>query len=144
MFDVDLLGARLTAVARLLPELSRAGERDLPLGLFGASTGAAAALWTAARLGEGVRAVVSRGGRPDLTDPERLAEVSAPTLLVVGGRDGRVIDLNRQARARLRCESELAVVPHAGHLFEEPGTLDRVAELARDWFLRYLPPGSPP
>lgn len=144
VFDVDLLGARLTAVARLLPELSRAGERDLPLGLFGASTGAAAALWTAARLGEGVRAVVSRGGRPDLTDPERLAEVSAPTLLVVGGRDGRVIDLNRQARARLRCESELAVVPHAGHLFEEPGTLDRVAELARDWFLRYLPPGSPP
>ncbi|MFF1905558.1 alpha/beta family hydrolase [Kitasatospora sp. NPDC058218] len=144
VFDVDLLGARLTAVARLLPELSRAGERDLPLGLFGASTGAAAALWTAARLGEGVRAVVSRGGRPDLTDPERLAEVSAPTLLVVGGRDGRVIDLNRQARARLRCESELAVVPHAGHLFEEPGTLDKVAELARDWFLRYLPPGSPP
>ncbi|MGV9266040.1 phosphoribosyltransferase family protein [Kitasatospora sp. NPDC003701] len=144
VFDVDLLGARLTAVARLLPGLPQARGRDLPLGLFGASTGAAAALWTAARLGEGVRAVVSRGGRPDLTDPERLAEVRAPTLLIVGGLDGRVIDLNRQARARLRCESELAVVPHAGHLFEEPGTLDRVAELARDWFLRYLPPGSPP
>ncbi|MFJ9952243.1 phosphoribosyltransferase family protein [Kitasatospora sp. NPDC091207] len=143
VFDVDLLGARLTAVARLLPELPPSRGRRLPLGLFGASTGAAAALRTAARLGGGVRAVVSRGGRPDLTDPAELAEVSAPTLLIVGGLDGRVIDLNRQARARLRCESELAVVPHAGHLFEEPGTLDRVAELARDWFLRYLPPGSP-
>ncbi|MFI8081300.1 phosphoribosyltransferase family protein [Kitasatospora sp. NPDC086009] len=143
VFDVELLGARLTAVAELLPELPEGRERALPLGLFGASTGAAAALTTAAALGEGVRAVVSRGGRPDLTGPGRLAEVTAPTLLVVGGLDGRVIDLNRQARARLRCESELAVVPHAGHLFEEPGTLDRVAGLARDWFLRYLPAGPP-
>ncbi|MER6395268.1 phosphoribosyltransferase family protein [Kitasatospora sp. NPDC001603] len=143
VFDVELLGARLTAVAGLLPELLEGRERALPLGLFGASTGAAAALTTAAALGEGVRAVVSRGGRPDLTGPGRLAEVTAPTLLVVGGLDGRVIDLNRQARARLRCESELAVVPQAGHLFEEPGTLDRVAELARDWFLRYLPAGPP-
>ncbi|MEU6235944.1 alpha/beta family hydrolase [Kitasatospora sp. NPDC047058] len=141
VFDVGLLGARLTAVAQHLP--GHPEVRDLPVGLFGASTGAAAALWTAARLGGAVRAVVSRGGRPDLAGPERLAEVTAPTLLVVGGRDGVVIDLNRQARSRLRCESELAVVPHAGHLFEEPGTLDRVSELARDWFLQYLPDPGP-
>ncbi|WP_327682532.1 phosphoribosyltransferase family protein [Kitasatospora sp. NBC_00458] len=164
VFDVELLGTRLTDVARRLPGyLSadlRAGPptdppadrpaeqptdppaRDgpAPLGLFGASTGAAAALWTAARLGDGVGAVVSRGGRPDLAGAGRLARVTAPTLLIVGARDGLVIDLNRRARERLRCESELAVVPHAGHLFEEPGTLDRVADLARDWFLDHLAP----
>ncbi|WP_051754902.1 phosphoribosyltransferase family protein [Kitasatospora purpeofusca] len=137
VFDVALLGARLTDVARALPGDPAAGPSagaPLPLGLFGASTGAAAALWTAARLGDGVAAVVSRGGRPDLAGPRTLAAVTAPTLLIVGGRDHEVIDLNRRAREHLRCESELAVVPHAGHLFEEPGTLERVAELARDWF----------
>ncbi|MFJ7905833.1 phosphoribosyltransferase family protein [Kitasatospora sp. NPDC096204] len=167
VFDVALLGGRLTAVARQLgaeregtehdgPERDsqeRAGPgaavpetRSLPLGLFGASTGAAAALHTAAELGPAVRAVVSRGGRPDLAGPDTLARVRAPTLLVVGSLDRTVLDLNRQARSRLRCETGLAVVPHASHLFEEPGTLDRVAELAADWFLRHLPrpvgPGS--
>ncbi|WP_405007086.1 phosphoribosyltransferase family protein [Kitasatospora purpeofusca] len=140
VFDVALLGARLTDVARALPmdpAVGPAAGPPLPLGLFGASTGAAAALWTAARLGDGVAAVVSRGGRPDLAGPRTLAAVTAPTLLIVGGRDHEVIDLNRRAREHLRCESELAVVPHAGHLFEEPGTLDRVAELARDWFVEH-------
>ncbi|WP_406206349.1 phosphoribosyltransferase family protein [Kitasatospora sp. NBC_01560] len=144
VFDVELLGARLAAVARYLPELP--DIRGLPLGLFGASTGAAAALRAAAGAAgpaAPVRAVVSRGGRPDLVGPVHLAEVTAPTLLIVGARDGTVIDLNRQARAGLRCESELAVVPHAGHLFEEPGALDRVAELAGAWFLRHLPAADP-
>ncbi|MFD4393274.1 phosphoribosyltransferase family protein [Kitasatospora sp. NPDC058478] len=147
VFDVGLLGDRLTAVAE---ELGRLEEtRGLPLGLFGASTGAAAALHTAAvlhtatALGPAVGAVVSRGGRPDLAGPDVLGRVSAPTLLVVGGLDTTVIDLNRRARARLHCVSELAVVPGAGHLFEEPGTLDQVAELAGAWFLRHLaPPGT--
>ncbi|MFD8702082.1 phosphoribosyltransferase family protein [Kitasatospora sp. NPDC059648] len=138
VFDVGLLGSRLTAVAR---ELERTdGAHGLPLGLFGASTGAAAALYTAAELGPAVRAVVSRGGRPDLAGPDVLGRVDTPTLLVVGALDTAVLDLNRQARARLRGGSELAVVPHASHLFEEPGTLDRAAELAGDWFLRHLPP----
>ncbi|GAA1401993.1 phosphoribosyltransferase family protein [Kitasatospora putterlickiae] len=146
VFDVDLLGGRLTDVARALPaEQARAdGGPFLPLGLFGASTGAAAALWTAARLGDGVGAVVSRGGRPDLAGADALGAVRAPTLLIVGGRDEAVIDLNRRARERLRCESELAVVPNAGHLFEEPGALDRVAELAGDWFGGHLAPCAPP
>ncbi|MFE4512824.1 phosphoribosyltransferase family protein [Kitasatospora sp. NPDC056783] len=159
VFDVALLGARLTAVARELGgdgagDGHGAGRGDaavpetpgLPLGLFGASTGAAAALHTAAELGPAVRAVVSRGGRPDLAPPDALARVRAPTLLVVGSLDPAVLDLNRRARSLLRCETGLAVVPHASHLFEEPGTLDRVAELASDWFLRHLPrptgPGS--
>ncbi|MFC8449916.1 phosphoribosyltransferase family protein [Kitasatospora sp. NPDC057223] len=135
VFDVGLLGTRLAAVTGRL-----AGEPDvrgLPLGLFGASTGAAAALWTAAQPGAQVRAVVSRGGRPDLAG-SWLARVAAPTLLIVGGRDAVVIDLNRRARERLPGVSELAVVPHATHLFEEPGTLEAVAGLARDWFLRHL------
>ncbi|MFE6871737.1 phosphoribosyltransferase family protein [Kitasatospora sp. NPDC057692] len=146
VFDVDLLGARLTDVARALPaeQAREGGGPFLPLGLFGASTGAAAALWTAARLGHGVGAVVSRGGRPDLAGEDALSAVLAPTLLIVGGRDEAVIELNRRARERLRCDSELAVVPHAGHLFEEPGTLDRVAELARDWFGGHLVPCGPP
>ncbi|MFJ9605062.1 phosphoribosyltransferase family protein [Kitasatospora sp. NPDC101176] len=136
VFDVGLLGARLTAVAGRLA--ARPETRGLPLGLFGASTGAAAALHTAAALGPAVGAVVSRGGRPDLAGPLVLGRVSAPTLLLVGALDGMVIDLNRRARAGLHCESELTVVPRAGHLFEEPGTLDLVAELAGDWFLRHL------
>ncbi|MFJ2191778.1 phosphoribosyltransferase family protein [Kitasatospora sp. NPDC087861] len=141
VFDVGLLGDRLTAVAERLSALDE--TRGLPLGLFGASTGAAAALHTAAALGPAVGAVVSRGGRPDLAGPDVLGRVLAPTLLVVGALDGTVIDLNRRALARLHCESELVVVPHAGHLFEEPGTLDQVAELAGDWFRRHLaPPGA--
>ncbi|MGW3043431.1 phosphoribosyltransferase family protein [Kitasatospora sp. NPDC001159] len=140
VFDVGLLGSRLTAVAGQLGGLT--ATRGLPLGLFGASTGAAAALHTAGELGPAVRAVVSRGGRPDLAGPEVLGRVSAPTLLLVGALDTVVIELNRQARDQLRCESELVVVPHASHLFEEPGTLDRVAELAGDWFLHHLPPAG--
>ncbi|MFI9359638.1 phosphoribosyltransferase family protein [Kitasatospora sp. NPDC053057] len=142
VFDVGLLGSRLTAVAR---ELERTdGARGLPLGLFGASTGAAAALYTAAELGPAVRAVVSRGGRPDLAGADVLGRVDAPTLLVVGALDTTVLGLNREARARLRGVSELAVVPHASHLFEEPGTLDQAAELAGDWFLRHLPTADGP
>ncbi|MFD8756740.1 phosphoribosyltransferase family protein [Kitasatospora sp. NPDC059577] len=144
VFDVGLLGSRLTAVARGLGAGNGTGDalvpetRGLPLGLFGASTGAAAALHTAAELGPAVRAVVSRGGRPDLAGAEALGRVSAPTLLVVGSLDTTVLDLNRRAGSRLRCESELVVVPRATHLFEEPGALDEVAELARNWFLRHL------
>ena len=97
-----------------------------PVGYFGASTGAAAALWAAAEPGADIAAVVSRGGRPDLASP-RLGSVRAPTLLIVGGRDDVVLGLNRQARAELRCENDLAVVPGATHLFEEPGTLTAAA-----------------
>jgi putative phosphoribosyl transferase len=134
VFDVELLAGRLGAVARwATAEPSCAG---LPLGYFGASTGAAAALVAAAR-DDAVRAVVSRGGRPDLAGPA-LAEVRAPTLLVVGGHDEQVLELNREAQARLRCTNRLAVVPGASHLFEEPGTLRAAAELARDWFATHL------
>ncbi|SET35248.1 phosphoribosyltransferase family protein [Geodermatophilus poikilotrophus] len=139
VFDVALLAGRLTAVARWAgAEPACAG---LPLGYFGASTGAAAALVAAAR-DDTVRAVVSRGGRPDLAGPA-LAEVRAPTLLVVGGHDQQVLELNREAQARLRCASRLAVVPGASHLFEEPGTLRAAAELARDWFATHLVPVAP-
>jgi pimeloyl-ACP methyl ester carboxylesterase len=110
------------------------------VGYFGASTGAAAALWAAAEDGE-VRAVVSRGGRPDLAAP-RLGQVRAPTLLVVGGDDRVVLSLNRQAQAAMTGECRLEVVPGATHLFEEAGALERVSELARDWFLRWLPPAG--
>jgi putative phosphoribosyl transferase len=135
VFDIDLLANRLLDVtnwARRRPALE-----GLPLGFFGASTGAAAALRAAADPACVVRAVVSRGGRPDLAGSQ-LGAVRAPTLLVVGGRDTAVLELNRSARTRLRCESELAVVPGATHLFEEPGTLRVAAELARDWFVRHL------
>ncbi len=109
------------------------------IGYFGASTGAAAALWAAAEPGAGIAAVVSRGGRPDLAGP-RLAAVTAPTLLIVGALDTPVLGLNREAQAQLRCENRLAVVPGATHLFEEPGTLARAATLARDWFVSHLSP----
>ncbi|MFC6287429.1 phosphoribosyltransferase family protein [Nocardioides sp. GCM10027113] len=135
VFDIDLLASRLvaaTAWLRSRPEV--AGAR---VGYFGASTGAAAALVAAAELGPVVAAVVSRGGRPDLAR-ERLAEVTAPTLLVVGGRDELVLDLNREAQALLRCPSRLAVVPGATHLFEEPGTLSEAAGHATDWFAEHL------
>jgi len=135
VFDIGLLARRLTEVTgwlRAQPSAARAA-----LGYFGASTGAAAALWAAAEPGAGIAAVVSRGGRPDLARP-RLAAVTAPTLLIVGGNDEVVLDLNRRAQAGLRCENRLAVVPGATHLFEEPGTLDAAAALARDWFISHL------
>ncbi|MGW6393476.1 alpha/beta family hydrolase [Streptomyces sp. NPDC055103] len=131
VFDTPLLAGRLVSATDWLA--GRPGGDDLPLGYFGASTGAAAALWAAADAGSGVAAVVSRGGRPDLAG-EHLARVRAPTLLVVGGRDELVLDLNKRAQALLRCENRLTVVPGATHLFEEPGALEEVAELARDWF----------
>jgi putative phosphoribosyl transferase len=141
VFDIELLARRLGEVTTWLedqPTLSR-----LPIGYFGASTGAGAALWAAAEPGAHVAAVVSRGGRPDLAGPH-LGEVRAPTLLIVGGRDQIVLDLNRQAQARLRCKNRLAVVPGATHLFEEPGTLSAAAELARDWLLAHLAPVGRP
>jgi putative phosphoribosyl transferase len=135
VFDVDLLAERLGDVTRWLRTQPEIGS--LPVGYFGASTGAAAALWAAAEPAADIAAVVSRGGRPDLAAP-RLSAVTAPTLLVVGGHDDVVLDLNRQARAELRCQSALTVIPGATHLFEEPGTLQAAAEAARDWFVRYL------
>ena len=129
-FDIGLLAERLLAA-------TDAEQSGLPLGYFGASTGAAAALVAAAERPERVGAVVSRGGRPDLAG-EALPRVRAPTLLIVGGDDRQVLELNRQAMARLRCETELKIVPGATHLFEEPGTLERVAELASAWLKRHL------
>ena len=134
-FDIELLTARLAAAAGYL-----AGEKStaaLPLGLFGASTGAAAALCLAAAESVRVAAVVSRGGRPDLAG-EALTKVRAPTLLIVGSLDIEVIALNQGAAARLACLKELAIVPGATHLFEEAGTLEQVATLAAAWFQRYL------
>lgn len=135
VFDIELLAGRLLAAMALVR--GRADIGGLDLGLFGASTGAAAALCAAAAGGDQVRAVVSRGGRPDLAGPW-LADVRAPTLLVVGGHDEAVIELNRAALARLRCPAELEIVPGAGHLFEEPGTLEVVERLATDWFAAHL------
>jgi putative phosphoribosyl transferase len=135
VFDIELLSRRLVAATRW------AGDQDdtgaLPVGYFGASTGAAAALCAAAELGESIRAVVSRGGRPDMAG-ECLERVTAPTLLIVGGADRTVIALNEQAAARLRAPHRMEIVPGATHLFEEPGALERVAELAADWFAQYL------
>jgi len=135
VFDISLLARRLTEVTRWLRTQPRAA--GAAVGYFGASTGAAAALWAAAEPGAGIAAVVSRGGRPDLARP-RLGAVTAPTLLIVGGNDDVVLDLNRRAQAGLHCENHLAVVPGATHLFEEPGTLDAAAALARDWFVSHL------
>ena len=134
VFDVELLAGRLAGAVRWVRQWG--GLASLPVGLFGASTGAAAALWAAAEPGSGVSAVVSRGGRPDLA-AARLPEVHAPTLLVVGGRDDVVLELNRRAQAQLRCESRLVVVPGASHLFEEPGALQTVAALAAEWFVAH-------
>lgn len=137
VFDIPLLAARVADAvdwARAEPRLAGLG-----IGLFGASTGAAAALVAAADRRDDVGAVVSRGGRPDLAG-HALARVAAPTLLVVGGADDVVIDLNRGAYARLRCEKRLAIVPGATHLFEEPGTLETVMVLAADWFTAHLAP----
>lgn len=134
VFDVELLAARLTDATAWLR--GQPGLRDAGVGYFGASTGAAAALWAAAEPDAEVAAVVSRGGRPDLALP-RLPAVRAPTLLIVGSLDEAVLELNRAALATLRCERRLVVVPGASHLFEEPGTLATAAELARDWFLTH-------
>lgn len=135
VFDVELLARRLTEVTSWLRTQSAASRAAI--GYFGASTGAAAALWAAAEPGAEIAAVVSRGGRPDLACP-RLGAVTAPTLLIVGGLDTLVLDLNRAAQARLRCDNELAVVPGATHLFEEPGTLTAAAALAADWFVSHF------
>lgn len=137
VFDVDKLAGRLVAATR---QLRRRGDcAEIPVGYFGASTGAAAALVAAADDPAAVTAVVSRGGRPDLADG-RLADVTSPTLLIVGGADKTVLQLNRVAFEALRCEKALTVVPGATHLFEEPGTLDAVASLAADWFVRHFAP----
>jgi pimeloyl-ACP methyl ester carboxylesterase len=134
-FDIPLLGRRL------VDGIDWAATQDdlfpLPLGLFGASTGSAAALVAAAARTDRVSAVVSRGGRPDLAG-DALPHVTAPTLLIVGGRDDVVLDLNRRALAMMRSDKRLDVVPGATHLFEEPGALERVADLASDWFVEYL------
>lgn len=130
-FDISLLAERVVGA------VDWAEERGLPIGAFGASTGAAAALVAAAERPQLVRAVVSRGGRPDLAG-DALPRVEAPTLLIVGGNDQAVLDLNRQAMERMRAETRLEIVPGASHLFEEPGALDDVVRLARDWFLQNL------
>jgi len=134
-FDIGLLAERLVAVTDWLARYP--GTRHIRIGYFGASTGAAAALVAATERPQLVGAVVSRGGRPDLAG-SALARVEAPTLLIVGGNDFEVIELNRAALAQLRCEKQLVIVPGATHLFEEPGTLDEVARLAREWFEHYL------
>jgi putative phosphoribosyl transferase len=138
-FDVDLLARRLIAAIDWQGE--QPATRGLPIGLFGASTGAGAALVAAAERPRAVGAIVSRGGRPDLAGAA-LGRVLAPTLLIVGGNDPTVIELNRAAFQHLRAPKRLEIVPGASHLFEEPGTLERVAELARDWFGRYLTPAG--
>jgi putative phosphoribosyl transferase len=134
VFDIPLLAQRLGEAIDFLR--AHAATRDLPIGLFGASTGAAAALVAAAQRPDEISAVVSRGGRPDLAG-DSLPRVRAPTLLIVGGADTEVLMLNRAAARQMSCEQELAVVPHATHLFEEPGTLEQVQELAARWLARY-------
>ena len=134
-FDIPLLGERLVAAVDWLR--GQEGAKSLPVGTFGASTGAAAALIAAAERPEVVRAVVSRGGRPDLAG-EALPRVRAPTLLIVGGRDEVVIGINEAARTRMRAVAELVIVPGATHLFEEPGAMEQVTHHADAWFRRYL------
>jgi putative phosphoribosyl transferase len=136
-FDIGLLTRRLLDAANWAA--AQGATKHLPLGFFGASTGAAAALEAAAKLGTATRAVVSRGGRPDLASEQALASVTAPTLLLVGGYDDGVIDLNQRAYDQLRCEKEMVIVPGATHLFEEPGTLEAVASRAAGWFAEHLP-----
>ena len=135
-FDIPLLTKRLTATTAWLQKYP--STQALKIGYFGASTGAAAALQAAAEAGNKIAAVVSRGGRPDLAGAQFLARVSAPTLLIVGGDDDVVIQLNEQAYTELHCMKELVIVPGATHLFEEPGTLEQVARHAAAWFNRYL------
>jgi putative phosphoribosyl transferase len=137
-FDIRLLTDRLTTATKWL--MGQPQTKGLKIGYFGASTGAAAALQAAAALGPIIGAVVSRGGRPDLAGPV-LDRVKAPTLLIVGGNDDVVIELNQQAYELLEGEKELIIIPGATHLFEEPGTLEEVARLAAEWFRRYLRSG---
>jgi dienelactone hydrolase len=136
-FDIPLLARRLVDATRWIK--SQPEAENLRVGYFGSSTGAAAALVAAAELQESVDAIVLRGGRPDLAG-DALARVKAPTMLIVGGLDEAVIKLNWDAYSELRCEKELKIVEGATHLFEEPGALDRVAELATEWFLKYFQP----
>jgi putative phosphoribosyl transferase len=136
-FDIELLSRRLAIVTKAIDEDSH--SRNLALGYFGASTGGAAALMAATALGSKIQAVVSRGGRPDLAG-DALAYVTAPTLLIVGERDEEVLRLNEGAYEKLQCEKSLAVVPHATHLFQEPGALEEVARWAAKWFRKYLSP----
>jgi putative phosphoribosyl transferase len=137
VFDIELLSRRLRTATTWL--LAQPGCEELRVGYFGASTGAAAALFAAGQPNAHVAAIVARGGRPDLAGP-RLAAVHAPTLLIVGGEDHAVLSLNREAARHLRCEHRIEIVPGATHLFEEPGTLDRAAQLATDWFAAHLGP----
>lgn len=137
VFDIDLLADRLLLAQSWLQTHAR--TKQLRAGYFGASTGAGAALQAAARQPETVGAVVSRGGRPDLAGPY-LSRVTAPTLLLVGGEDGPVIGMNEEALAKLTCPKQLMIIPGATHLFEEPGTLEQVAQAALRWFQRYLHP----
>lgn len=135
IFNVELLAGRLRGALEWVRQ--QAEYQAIPLGLFGASTGAAAALIAAAEVPEQVAAIVARGGRPDLAE-DWLGRVAAPTLLVVGGEDDQVIAMNRAALARMSCQARLEIVPGATHLFEEPGTLEEVARLATDWFSGFL------
>ncbi|MEP9411145.1 MAG: dienelactone hydrolase family protein [Candidatus Brocadia sp.] len=137
VFDIDLMAGRLLANARWLRQQPE--TQGLKIGYFGASTGAAAALQAAAREPHEITAVVSRGGRPDLA-MEYLHLVQAPTLLIVGGNDESIILLNETAYARLMCPKELVIIPGATHLFEEPGALEKVSQLASDWFMKYFTP----
>ena len=134
-FNIGLLADRLVHATRWAKRQEQ--TRDLQIGYFGSSTGGAAALVAAAEIPNDVRAVVSRGGRPDLAG-DALPKVQAPTLLIVGGNDDIVIELNEMARDRMRCEVKLEIVPGATHLFEEPGALEKVAKLAADWFVDHL------
>ena len=134
-FDVSLLARRVSDIAAW--SARNVATKDLPTGYFGASTGAAAALTSAARHPQSVRAVVSRGGRPDLA-ADKLATVRAPTLLIVGERDQEVLELNRRALQTLNDQSRLDIVPRATHLFEEPGALEAVAQLSAEWFVRHM------
>lgn len=139
VFDIDLLADRLLLAQDWLSR--HPGTANLQTGYFGASTGAGAALQAAARMPQKVYALVSRGGRPDLAG-SYLSQVTAPTLLLVGGNDGPVIEMNREALRQLACPKELVIIPRAGHLFEEPGTLEQVAEQALRWFRHQLPPSK--
>ena len=134
-FNIDLLAERLVHATKWAGQQKK--TRDLHIGYFGSSTGGAAALVAAAELPQDVGAVVSRGGRPDLAG-DALPQLQAPTLLVVGGNDEIVIELNERARDRMRCEVKLEIIPGATHLFEEPGALEQVAKLASDWFSLHL------
>jgi putative phosphoribosyl transferase len=135
-FDIPLLTRRMQDATEWLH--ARPDLKHAPIGYFGASTGSAAALIAAARLGERIAAVVSRGGRPDLAGPAALAAVTAPTLLIVGGADTGVIELNQEAYKRLQCHKGLVIVPGATHLFEERGTLEQVCDAAASWFTKHM------